>query len=336
VTLHFSTGVPNCREGRLNPIGSVDAAWMSEVAAAGESLGYHSLWLNEFLQTEPRVAARFDDPPNYFDPLVTIGYLAASTRRIRFVTSTIVLPHHHPILLNRQVATLDVVSGGRITLGIGLGGSLEEFKQLRGDLGACNRGQMMDEYVEALRTLWTDRKASFSGRFVRFEHVECFPKPLQKPVPIFMAGEAEGVVRRIARFGQGWIESLALPETIREKVHEIHSAVREARGRDEPVEIARQFYISLADSKEAAQANLAASLPNARPAQAARRPGGEPTLVGTPGEITLRLQQYVAAGVTEICAIFYSPGAEGALRQMELFARDVIPAVMRSSTRTGA
>jgi len=326
----FSTGLPNCREGRLNPIGSVDRAWMCDVAKAAEELGYYSLWLNEFLQTEPNVAARFDDPPAYYDPLVTMAYLAALTRRIRFVTSTIVLPHHHPILLNRQVATLDVLSGGRITIGIGLGGTLEEFRQLRGDLGAGNRGQMMDEFVDALRVLWRDAKASYAGRYVKFENVDCFPKPVQTPLPIFMAGEAEGVLKRIARLGDGWIDTFFPPDQMREKIGQIQAFVREARGRDAPVEIARQFYISLAGSAEAAQANLKASLPNAKPSQAPRREGMEMTLAGTPGEVAARLRRYLPVGVTEICAIFYSPDAGGALRQMEMFAREVIPALAHS------
>jgi probable F420-dependent oxidoreductase len=327
VAVKFSTGVPNCREGRLVPIGSVDRAWMCEVARAAEERGYYSLWFNEFLETDPGVAARFDDPPNYYDPLATIGYLAALTRRIRFVTSTVVLPQHHPILLNRQLATLDALSDGRVTLGIGLGGSWEEFRRLRGDLGAANRGQMMDEFVAALRLLWTERKATFEGRYVKFDGVECFPKPVQRPFPIFMAGQAEGALRRLARHGDGWIDTFFPPDAMRAKIDEIRGYVREARGRDAPFEIARQFYISLAETKAAADANFAAALPNARPAPARRREGMEMNLSGTPAEIAARLRHYVAAGVTEICAIFYSPDAAGALRQLDLFARAVIPAV---------
>jgi alkanesulfonate monooxygenase SsuD/methylene tetrahydromethanopterin reductase-like flavin-dependent oxidoreductase (luciferase family) len=106
------------------------------------------------------------------------------------------------------------------------------------------------------------------------------------------------------------------------------SNAREARGADAPMEIARQFYISLAETREVAQANLAASLPNAKPVQATRRrEGAEAVLVGTPAEIAARLRDYTAVVVIEICPIFYSPDAAGALRQMELFARQVIPAV---------
>ena len=326
--MKFSTGVPNCREGRLNPIGSVDRAWMSDVAQAAEQLGYYSLWLNEFLETEPNVRARFDDPPSYFDALTTLGYLAALTRQIRFLPSVLVLPLHHPILLNRQVATLDVLSGGRVTLGVGLGGSLEDYRRLRGELAAYNRGQMMDEFVPALRALWTEEKASFSGRFVNFREVHCFPKPLQNPLPLYMAGEADAVLRRVGRYAQGWIDSFSPPDSMREMIGKIRDYAREERGAGASVEIARQFYISLAGTREAAQANLAASLPNAKPVQPARRrEGAEAVLAGTPAEIAARLRDYIAVGVTEICAIFYSPDAAGALRQMEMFARDVIPAV---------
>jgi probable F420-dependent oxidoreductase len=327
VALKFSTGVPNCREGRLNPIRSVDLAWMRDVATGAEALGYYSLWFNEFLETEPQVAQRFEDPPNYYEPLVTMGYLAALTRRIRLVTSTIILPHHHPVVLNREIATLDVLSGGRITLGIGLGGTLEDFRRHRGDLGAYNRGEMMDEFVQALRVLWTERKASFSGRFVKFADIEIFPKPVQRPLPIFMAGKADDALRRIGRFGDGWIESTFLPDQMREAIGKIHGSLREARGQDAPVEITRQFYVSVAGSEEAAQANLRASLPNMKPGEAARRREGEANLVGTPAQLASRLKEYAAAGVTEVCTIFFSPDAAGALRQMELFAREVIPAV---------
>jgi probable F420-dependent oxidoreductase len=329
VTVKFSTGIPNCREGRLNPIGSVDRSWLRDVAAAADGAGYYSLWLNEFLETDPNVAARFDNPPNYYDPLITIGYLAALTRKIRFVTSTIVLPHHHPVLLNRQLATLDVLSDGRITLGIGLGGSVEEYRRMRGDLGAANRGRMMDEFVEALRVLWRDDRASFSGRYVKFDDLQCYPKPTQQPLPIFMAGEADGALRRLARFGDGWIDTFFPPDAIREKITQIHSYIREARGGDVPIEIARQFYISLADSAAAAGANVKQSLPHAKATQPGRRREGmEMNLVGTPPMIASRLREYAAAGVTEICAIFYSSNAKGALRQMEVFAGEVIPAVV--------
>jgi len=330
MTVVFSTGVPNCREGRLNPVGAVGPDWLRTVAVKAEELGYFSLWFNEFLQTEPNVSAKFNNPPNYYDPLITIAHLAALTKRIRFVTSTIVLPHHHPVLLNRQLETLDALTGGRITLGIGLGGSAEEFRQLRGDIPKGNRGEMMDEYVGALRTLWRDeRRVSFEGRYVAFKDLESYPKPVQDPLPIFMAGEADGVLRRLAQFGDGWIDTFFLPEAIKEKAERIQAHARELHGKSIPMEITRQFYVSMADTPEEAQANYEASLPTDKvvpaPPQSDRQI--EMNLIGTPDHVVSRLSEYVQAGVTEICAIFFSPDLDGAVHQMEEFAQRVIPEV---------
>jgi len=211
MALKFSTGLPNGREGRQHPIGSVRPEWIVRIARLADDLGYYALWPNEFFSTEPRVKARFADPPTLFDPIVTLSHVAAVTRRIRLTPSTIVLPLHDPLLLSRQIATLDVFSGGRVILGIGLGGSLADYRRLHGTVERPNRGQMMEEFLPALRTLWSERSATFKGRYVSFEDVETHPKPLQDPLPIYMAGHAEGVFRRIAAYGQGWINSFHLP-----------------------------------------------------------------------------------------------------------------------------
>src|SRR3954447_556453 len=161
MTVHISTGLPNCREGRQNRIGSVSREGMQGTARLAEELGFHALWPNEFIETDPPVAKRYVDPPNLYDTIVTMCFVAAVTERIRFTPSTIVLPLHEPLLLSRQLATLDVFSGGRITLGIGLGGSADEYRSLRGTLEKPNRGVMMGEYLAAMRTLWTERRATF-------------------------------------------------------------------------------------------------------------------------------------------------------------------------------
>jgi alkanesulfonate monooxygenase SsuD/methylene tetrahydromethanopterin reductase-like flavin-dependent oxidoreductase (luciferase family) len=173
----------------------------------------------------------------------------------------------------------------------------------------------------------------FTGQYVQFDGNETYPKPLQNPVPIFMAGEVESVFRRLARFGQGWIDYAFYPEALKQKVDEIRRYVREAHGKDSPVEIARQFFISLAPSKEEAEANRSRSAPPGKSTAAVAPPHPmETTLVGAPADIAARLREYADAGVTEVCAIFFSPDAAGAVKQMELFAREVIPAVEARST----
>ncbi|MCA1645577.1 MAG: LLM class flavin-dependent oxidoreductase [Chloroflexi bacterium] len=327
MAVKISTGLPNCREGRQNTIGSVTLEGMLRVARLADDLGYHALWPNEFFTTRPDVAARFGRPAALFDTIVTMAYVASATRRIRLTPSTIVLPLHEPLLLSRQLATLDVYSGGRITLGIGLGGSAEEFRQLHGEMARPNRGKMMDEYVPALRALWTQPKAKFTGQTVAFEEVETFPKPLQEPLPIFMAGHAEGVFRRLAEHGQGWIDSTQPPDQIHAHTTQLYALAGQVGRPEATFEIARQFYVSIAATEDEARAVHAASVPPLPPGQTAElgrpAPAGqvwERSLIGTPEHIRERLHAYVDAGVTELCAIFYYPDAESAERQLKLFA----------------
>jgi probable F420-dependent oxidoreductase len=330
----ISTGLPNCREGRQNPVGSVTIEGMLRVARVADELGYHALWPNEFQTTFPTVAARYAAPPNYYDTIVTMAYVAQATSRIRIAPSTIVLPLHEPILLSRQLATLDVFSGGRVTLGIGLGG--EEFRQLRRGVTSPNRGQMMDEYIRALRVLWTERRATFEGQHVSFADVESYPKPLQNPLPILMAGHADGVFRRLAAHGQGWIDSSNVPDELQRYLDRLRAYAAEAGRGDVRFEVSRQFYVSIAETEEAARANHRAALPPpTRPqpppaagAAAPARPAApqERDLIGTPDQIVPRLRAYEAAGVTEVVAIFYYPDATAAERQLRLFAKEVMPA----------
>jgi probable F420-dependent oxidoreductase len=305
---------------------------MQRTARLAEELGYYSLWPNEFIATDAAVSRRYAEPPNLYDAIVTMAYVAAATNRIRITPSTIVLPLHEPLLLARQIATLDVFSGGRITLGIGLGGPADEYRQFYGLLDKPNRGQMMDEYLQALRALWTDRAASFHGKYVDITEVEAFPKPVQDPLPIFIAGQGEAMLRRLAKFGQGWIDFALPPDEMQTTAALIQRYAEEAGRGDVRIEIARQFYVSIAPTEAEAVANQNAAVPpatKAQPSPVAATSGSpmEPTLVGTPEQIRARLQDYVATGATELCVIFYAPDLEATERQLRLFASEVMPAL---------
>jgi probable F420-dependent oxidoreductase len=334
--MKFSTGLPNCREGRQNPMGSVDREAIENAARVADELGYFALWPNEFFVSRPDVSARYNQPPNLFDATITIAYALATTRRIRVMPSVLILPLHEPIALARQFATLDVFSGGRVTMGIGLGGTKEEFGRMRAD--NPNRSKLMDEQVEAMRVLWSEPQATYQGDYVRFDGLETYPKPLQEPLPILRAGHGDAALTWIAHHGQGWIDSGHNPEEIAQIVSRIQSMAREAGRAEVEFEFARQWYVSIGDTEEEARANFTASLPppsgtaitEALQPSAGKdggsdrsRTGPTRTLIGTPDYVRGELQKYKASGVTEMCTIFYSPNAEAAERQMKLFASEV-------------
>src|SRR5690242_17508373 len=163
------------------------------------------------------------------DPLIWMAAMAAVTTRLRFMTGVIILPLRNPLVLAKQVATLDHMSGGRIELGIGVGWLQEEFTALGVPFEA--RGRRADEYVAAMRTLWREDSASFAGEFVKFERVSCNPKPVAHAVPIIVGGHSEAAARRAGRLGDGFFPSIgAQVDTM--PLLEVVRRSAEAAGRD--------------------------------------------------------------------------------------------------------
>ena len=182
-------------------------------AARAEALGFESLWTVEhvvipagYRSTYPysrsgRMAGGAEDFPSP-DPLIWLAFAAAATTRIRLATGILILPLRNPLVLAKEVATLDALSGGRVILGVGVGWLEEEFKALGVDFPG--RGARADEYVAAMRALWTQDLASFSGPTVSFHDVYLRPAPVQRPVPIVIGGHSERAAQRAGTVGDGF------------------------------------------------------------------------------------------------------------------------------------
>ena len=261
------------------------------------------------------------------DPLTMLAACAAVTSRIRLITGVLIAPlRSNAPAFAKQAATIDWLSGGRLTLGFGLGGSLEQFRRLFGAVDHPNRADMMDEYLGALRVLWTDRKATFEGTWTRFAEAETAPKPLQAPLPIYLAGDADGVFRRIAKFAQGWIDSHSSTEEMEQKIATIRGYMEaEGRGGDD-LAVARQVYVAVAQTDEGAEAIRDRALSDGRyEGVPIAEPPGERVVVGSYATVTERLRDYIAAGVTELCAVMYARDLEEHLDQMRAFRTEVAP-----------
>ena len=181
-----------------------DPALQSRVALAAEESGFESIWTGE------HVAMPIEDNPvpiapetPFLDSLVTLAAVAVRTRRLRLGTGILVLPHHNPILVAKALVTLDVLSGGRLIAGFAGGYVEAEFRAL--GVSFRDRGAITDEYLEAIRTLWTDERPRFTGRFAAFDGIRFEPKPRQRPhPPIVIGGHSPPALRRAARHGDGW------------------------------------------------------------------------------------------------------------------------------------
>ncbi|MDP6345061.1 MAG: LLM class F420-dependent oxidoreductase [Alphaproteobacteria bacterium] len=139
---------------------------------------------------------------NLPDPLIWMAHAAAHTERLRFMTGVLILPQRNPLIVAKQVASLDYLSNGRIELGIGVGWLEEEFDAL--GVPFARRGKRTDEYIEAMRVLWTQDDAGYDGEFVNFQQMNCNPKPVQARLPIIIGGHSELAARRAGRLGDGF------------------------------------------------------------------------------------------------------------------------------------
>jgi probable F420-dependent oxidoreductase len=175
------------------------------VARAAEQAGFDSLWGGEHVvlpdpQAPPSPLAPQD---RIMDPVVTLAFAAAHTTRIRLGTGIIILPQRNPLVLAKELATLDVLSDGRLMVGLGVGYLEPEFRALRAPFE--DRGRVADEYLAAMRAIWTQAKPTYQGRYVSFENVQAHPQPVQRPTPpIVIGGTSAAAFRRAVQRGHGW------------------------------------------------------------------------------------------------------------------------------------
>jgi probable F420-dependent oxidoreductase len=194
------------------------------LAQTAERCGVESLWTVEhvvipvgYKSTYPYDPSGRIPAPDQLplpDPLAWLAYAAAVTKTIKLATGILILPQRHPLYVAKEVATIDVLSHGRVILGIGVGWLEEEFQALGIPFG--ERAARTAEAVRAMRSLWRDEAAPFHGKYYRWEAVESHPKPIQKPgVPIVVGGHTEMAARRAARYGDGFFPGVAEDEKLK-------------------------------------------------------------------------------------------------------------------------
>ncbi|NJC73325.1 TIGR03619 family F420-dependent LLM class oxidoreductase [Planosporangium thailandense] len=205
-------------------------ATIAHIAERAEQLGYHSLWSFQRLLVgvEQELAPVYQ---SVLDPMVSLAYAAARTTRIRLGVAVINFPFVSPVILAKQAATLDVLSGGRHELGLGAGWSEVEFAAT--GASTRRRGARAVEYLAVLRTLWADEVSEFDGEFYTVPPSHMRPKPVQRPgPPVLLGGTAKGALRRAGRHADGWVSGSTTDlSQITESIGEVRAAARRA-GRD--------------------------------------------------------------------------------------------------------
>lgn len=246
-----------CNTGRY-----ADPANAVELLQAGEEAGFESAWAVEHTVVPEGYESAYPYSPDgkmaggradiaLPDPLIWLAWAAAATSKIRLGTAILILPQHNPVIAAKQVATLDHLSGGRVLLGVGVGWLREEFEAIGASFD--DRGARMDEYIAAMRALWTEEKPSFQGRFVRFSGAQCRPRPANGTVPVIIGGHSKAAARRAGRLGDGFFPARGAPEAL----FDLARRTAEEHGRDpDSIEFSASLPDDLQDLPKLARAGV--------------------------------------------------------------------------------
>ena len=282
-------------------------------ADMAEELGYDAIWVSEHIV--------FYVPT--FDAVTTMAALAARTSRIRIGSAIVLLPLRPPAAVAKAVATLDIISGGRVTLGVGVGGEYAKEFEVCG-VPLHERGGRTNEAIEILRALWTEVSASYHGKYFQFADVSMQPKPVQPGgPPIIIGGRSEAALRRAARLGDGYMPYLFTPKQYANGLDTIRRYASEAGRQLERFQATLYQFIYVADTYDVAfrQANTCLSTNYNQPFDKLVH---RYCAIGTPEACIARLQEYIDAGARDIILVPTTSGAADFEVQAQRLARDVV------------
>jgi len=220
--MRFGVWLPNCRH--LATPETIRGA-----AVRAEALGYDSVWVSDHVVVPRANVANFGT--TIFDPLITLAVVAGATSRVRLGTTVLIVPYRQAVVTAKMVSSLDALSGGRVILGVGAGWVAAESAML--GVPFAERGPMTDEYLRAMQELWTSPSPSFSGKYVHFHDLHFEPKPVQRPLPLWVGGHGKASLRRAAELGAAWHPINRSPDELRAGVAEL-ARLSHARGRATP------------------------------------------------------------------------------------------------------
>jgi probable F420-dependent oxidoreductase len=288
---------------------------LETLVTRGEALGFSSVVIADHIvfpvtirsKYPYTVSGAFPGQGDQLEQLALMAFIAGKTRALRLISSVMILPHRNPVVTAKMLATIDVLSGGRVTVGVGVGWMREEFEAL-GAPDFDRRGAASDEYIRIFKALWTQDPASYHGEFYRFDAIRCLPHPVQKPhPPIWIGGHSKAALRRVARLGDGWHPVGANPAAplrppeMRALLDDLHR-LTEAEGRD-PSRLTISYKAPIYDAGQGVDGGTE------------RRP-----FSGSPQAIADDIGAFAALGVSELIFDFRSESLAESLDRMARFA----------------
>ena len=286
-----------------------DALELKQFVDIGDKYDYDSIWLSD------RVLG--DDP--LLEPTIALSFIAAYSTKLKFGTSVLALPLRNPVILAKQLATLDYLSNGRLLPAFGLG-QQDPIQYNACGIDIKTRGNRVNESIRLIRRLWTEERVTHQGTFFSVEGVCLLPKPCQKPAPaIWIGGRSKAAQRRTGMVGDGWLTSQTTPNEISAGIKFISSIARSHNRNIDPNHIGTTmgFYISKRPFPD---------LPPQWSTPQARKDVSpmEYTAIGTVDQIATKINVFIKAGASKFIVRPLGPSEEG-LDQLSLFGREIIP-----------
>jgi probable F420-dependent oxidoreductase len=234
---------------------AIDHQASMEICRRAEAAGFESLWGGEHVILPSKIESSYPytadgkipalpDTP-IPDPLIWLAFAAAAAPSMRLGTCILIVPQRNPLILAKELATLDQLSGGKVELGLGVGWLEEEFDAL--GVPWERRGARNDEYIEAMRTLWSGPEVEFHGEFVDFPKVTCSPRPIQPTIPILVGGDSDVAIRRAARLADGYFPGEGDVDRLASLIARVRQAAEDADRDPDSIEINAMFSTQMAD-----------------------------------------------------------------------------------------
>ena len=300
--MQFGVWIPNCRH-----LATPDVIRATAVRA--EALGYDSVWVSDHVVVPRANIANFGE--TVFDPLVTLAVAAGATRRVRLGTTVLIVPYRNAVVTAKMLSSLDALSGGRVTVGVGAGWVAAESSML--GVPFAERGAMTDEYLRAMLELWTSPAPSFAGKYTAFSGLVFEPKPVQKPhPPLWVGGHSRAALRRTVEFGAAWHPINCPPAELRAGRDELNRLCT-ARGRASLPALTLRNDIRILRPGETPPAS----------AHAGR------VIAGEPSAIVEQLAELAECGVEDLVLEFLAGDAHDLEAQMSEFVERVRPRLRR-------
>jgi len=334
--IQFGVRVPN--SGPLSSIKNIVRA-----TKQAEELGFDSIWVHDHVVWSSEMhrhhissgateAITDTQDANFYEAMSVLSYLAAETKKITLGVACLVMPCRNPIYAAKQCATLDWLCNGRLIVGVGLGSKATRESDEFGVFGVPydKRGDRTDEYIEAMKAVWTQPLASYQGNFIAFKNAEIFPKPVQKPhPPVWVGGWMKLAAKRAGKYGEGWIPGWLSPKEMKVGCGILADTAR-ANGRDpSKITIAVEKLATIAKTRDE---GLALAMPTLKTSSESYERDIDSMqfaldrhIFGSVSDVRRRIDEFIEAGVQHFELKIIYPTIDNLIRQMTLWSEEILP-----------